>query len=94
MLEASFADHAVEVNRKTIASLVEATFAEHDRDRDHFISLAEFRAMVAKNPAVLKPITLNISEMIASSAAADEAAEAASSGGGGAGGAGVAAGGR
>ena len=48
-------------------NLVDATFQTTDTNGDDKIDFAEFEAMVGRQPSILRPLTLNVSELLAAS---------------------------
>lgn len=53
---------------------MEGTFADADLNGDGVIDFAEYEIMVSKTPSILKPLTLNVSEIIAAARASGDAA--------------------
>lgn len=66
LLAASFAENGIAIADGAIDKLVADTFTQYDANRDGLMDFAEFKNMCTLNPNVLKPLTLNVSEMIAS----------------------------
>ena len=65
MMEATLAENDVALSPVQIMNLVDATFREADLNGDGKIDFAEFEVMVAKQPSILRPLTLNVSELLA-----------------------------
>jgi hypothetical protein len=53
-------------------NLVDATFREADLNGDGKIDYSEFETMVAKQPSIIKPLSLNVSELLAGHVAPPE----------------------
>eukprot|EP01138_Halocafeteria_seosinensis_P015355 gb/GECG01015671.1/.p1 GENE.gb/GECG01015671.1/~~gb/GECG01015671.1/.p1 ORF type:complete len:217 (+),score=37.42 gb/GECG01015671.1/:1-651(+) len=47
-----------------VQKMVESTFEQVDQNRDGYIDFEEYRAMVDRNPYILQPLVVNISELI------------------------------
>mmetsp|Transcript_9131 Transcript_9131/g.21670 ORF Transcript_9131/g.21670 Transcript_9131/m.21670 type:complete len:211 (-) Transcript_9131:94-726(-) len=65
LLSASLEENGVPMGAAAIDGLVESTFAQADTNRDGFIDFEEYHQMVIKHPALLKPLTMNVAEIIA-----------------------------
>lgn len=81
LLQASLEENRVPMDEASVDALVESTFVQADLNRDGFIDFEEYHQMVIKHPALLKPLTMNVAEIIAERTRTSAA-------GGGAGGAG------
>jgi EF-hand domain pair len=66
LLAASFTENGIAISESAIDKLVADTFHQYDANRDGVMDFNEFKNMCTLNPNVLKPLTLNVSEMIAS----------------------------
>jgi serine/threonine-protein phosphatase 2B regulatory subunit len=66
LLAAVLAQSGVALSAPEVDSVVRLTFAQHDADKDGFISYAEYAHMCAENPAVLRNLTINVQELISS----------------------------
>lgn len=82
LLKASLGENSVPMEEAAMDALVGQTFDDADTNKDGFIDFEEYHQMVIKHTALLKPLTLNVAEIIAERSAAAAA-------GGGAGGAGA-----
>lgn len=65
MLSHSFAENGIAIADPAVDKIVSDTFRQYDTDRDGVLSFAEFKAMCALQPNVMRPLMLNVSEMIA-----------------------------
>lgn len=70
MLEASLGENGIRLGADSIATMVDKTFETADANRDGFIDFEEYRNMCIKQPGILKPLKLNVSEIIAEARAA------------------------
>ena len=64
MLDATLRENDLELSAVQIQSLVDATFLEADTNHDGKIDFEEYKAMVEARPSMIKPLTLNVSELI------------------------------
>ena len=64
MLRASLEEHDVAIGADSVEDMVSSTFEYHDQNHDGMVDFEEFRDMAAKRPSFLRPLTLNISELI------------------------------
>lgn len=76
MLSATLAEAGLSLTSAQLERMVGDTFTAFDLDRDGYINFAEYRNMCTLQPNVLKPLTLNVADLI-KQAHADEAAAAA-----------------
>uniref|UniRef100_A0A7S1C5F8 EF-hand domain-containing protein n=1 Tax=Bicosoecida sp. CB-2014 TaxID=1486930 RepID=A0A7S1C5F8_9STRA len=65
LLVASLGENKVPMADAHVDALVEQTFTQADLNGDGFIDFEEYHQMVIKHPALLKPLTLNVAEIIA-----------------------------
>jgi Ca2+-binding EF-hand superfamily protein len=68
LLAASFRENGAVIADAAVARIVAETFRQYDVNRDGLLDFAEFRHMCTLQPNVLRPLTLNVSEMIAAHA--------------------------
>ena len=68
LLAASFRENGAAIADTAVARIVLETFKQYDVNRDGLLDFAEFRHMCTLQPNVLRPLTLNISEMLAAHA--------------------------
>ena len=66
LLAAVLAQSGVALSAPEVDSVVRLTFAQHDADKDGFISYAEYAHICAENPTVLRNLTINVQELISS----------------------------
>lgn len=65
MLTEALKENVVPLTDPQIDKMVTDTFNQHDVNHDGFIDFDEYQQMCVKFPAILKPLTLNVSELIA-----------------------------
>ncbi len=65
MMDATLAENDVSLSAVHIATIVDATFRECDLNGDGKIDFAEFETMVSKQPSIIRPLTLNVTELLA-----------------------------
>lgn len=58
-------EHGVAMTDDQVAAMVAETFRQHDLNKDGYMDYDEYQQMCVKNPDILKPLTLNVTEMIA-----------------------------
>lgn len=81
MLSATLAENGLSLTTAQLERMVGDTFAAFDLDKDGFINFTEYKNMCTLQPNVLKPLTLNVGDLI-KQAAAEEAAASAAGGAG------------
>jgi Ca2+-binding EF-hand superfamily protein len=64
MIQGALEENDVSLSAGEVGAIVDATFREVDTNSDGVIDFAEYSAMVQKQPSILKPLTLNVSELI------------------------------
>eukprot|EP00762_Andalucia_godoyi_P006326 ANDGO_05858.mRNA.1 Calcineurin B-like protein 2 len=57
LLHASLMERSVDISEAQLNNLVEGTFLEGDVNKDHNISFEEYKALVAKHPAILSMVS-------------------------------------
>lgn len=85
LLQASLEENSVPMSEAAMDELVDTTFAAADTNKDDLIDFDEYHQMVIKHPALMKPLTLNVGEIIkevTAKAAAEAGAAGAGSGAG------------
>lgn len=58
LLEASLVENSLGIPTEQLNSLVDATFAEADTDKDGKISFEEYRVLVTKHPSMIGNMTI------------------------------------
>lgn len=75
MLLGVLKENDVPMSDDQVNRLVLDTFAQHDLNKDGYIDFEEYRQMCIKSPSILKPLTLNVTELIAQARSDAEASE-------------------
>lgn len=65
MLSAVARENGVSLTDGQVDRLVGETFKQYDVNHDGAIDFDEYRSMCIQNPAMLKPLTINVAEIIA-----------------------------
>ena len=72
VLEASLKENAINLTSTQLEKMVNDTFEVADTNKDNYVDFEEYKIMVDKNPNILKPFNLNVSEIIQEARAALE----------------------
>lgn len=65
LLAHSFRENGATISDAAVERIVADTFRQYDVNKDGLLDFTEFRHMCTLQPNVLRPLTLNVSEMIA-----------------------------
>lgn len=64
LLQGCLDENGLHFSSSDVQKMIDNTFDQVDLNRDGLIDFEEYRAMVDRNPYILQPLVVNISELI------------------------------